>query len=53
MYKGLNEASMVVGIFAILIALVYFVVAVQALLVLQKYFVQSVPLVSTQSGRIL
>jgi hypothetical protein len=37
----------------ILVALVYVIVAIQALLVLPKYFVQSVPLVSTQSGRIL
>lgn len=47
MYKGLDEVSMVIGVVAIVGALVYFVVAVQALLVLQKYFVQSVPLVST------
>ncbi len=53
MYKGLDEVSMVIGVIAIVGALVYFVVAVQALLVLQKYFVQSVPLVSTQAGRIL
>lgn len=53
MHKGLNEASIVIGILAILVSLVYFVVGVQALLVLQKYFVGSVPMVSTQAGRIL
>lgn len=53
MHKGLNEASIIIGVLLILASLVYFVVAVQALLVLQKYFVGSVPLVSTQSGRIL
>jgi hypothetical protein len=51
--KGLNEASIIIGVLAILVSLVYFVVGVQALLVLQKYFIGSVPMVSTQSGRIL
>jgi hypothetical protein len=46
-YKGLEESSVVVGVIMILVALVYVIVAIQALLVLPKYFVQSVPLVST------
>jgi hypothetical protein len=37
--QGLSESSIAVGILIILVALVYVVVAIQALLVLPKYFV--------------
>lgn len=53
MVQGMQETSLVVGVVMILVAIVYYVIAIQTLLVLPKYFVQTVPLLSTQDGRIL